>query len=37
MGPKTFKKIIDRVFPTRNKYNVDGGDLQWDHPDYGYS
>lgn len=34
MGPKTFKCIVDHVFPTRKKYyGVDG--LMWDWPDYG--
>lgn len=35
MGPKTFQRIVDHVFPTRKKYSNDGDDEQWDYPDYG--
>lgn len=34
MGPKTFNRIVDHVFPTRKKYFGMWGD-QWDFPDYG--
>lgn len=34
MGPKTFQKIIDHVYPVRKKYWGFWGD-QWDFPDYG--
>jgi len=35
MGPKTFKRIVDHVFPTRKMYHPEGEDFQWDYPDYG--
>lgn len=35
MGPKTFNKIVNHVFPTRKLYNKEGKDWQWDYPDYG--
>lgn len=35
MGPKSFQRIVDHVFPTRKLYNKEGEDLQWDYPDYG--
>jgi hypothetical protein len=35
MGPKTFQKIVDCVYPTRNLYSEDGDARQWDYPDYG--
>lgn len=34
MGPKTFQKIIDHVYPTRHKYSRDSDEV-WDYPNYG--